>query len=209
MIRYLILLLILVVSASLTKAQTDIEVGFGVLGSGVAIDPIPIAYRNDFVGPITRLGYYVEGSTLFVDHTKWKPRAVLRLQTEGSNSSIDWPEIQLVNAGGGVVVGYQLTPVVSILAGGVALYQISSRVDPINIDQPMVVTNEPWSGRLNAGVRGDFGRWSSEMIFEKSYNSESGSVLLTRESSPSFIPSYSYLNVRLGLKYKIFQSTKS
>jgi hypothetical protein len=208
-IRYVILFPILLLVASLTRAQSEIEVGFGVLGSVSAVDPIPLAFRNDFVGPNTYLGYYVEGSALLLEHSKWKPRAVVRLQTEGNKGSIDWPEIELVNAGAGAVVGYRLTPVITVLAGGVALYKVSSKIEPVDNDDPLISPTAPWSGRLNVGVRGNFGKWSSEMIFEKSYTTESGAVLLTRESSPSFIPSYSYLNVRLGFKYRIFQSNKA
>ncbi len=193
---------------SLTKAQTDFEIGFGVLGSGIDLDPIPVAYRNDFTGPITYLGYYLEASTVLSNHNKWSPRAIVRLQTEGSQASTDWPEIRVLNTGGGVIIGYHVTPVITILAGGVALYKVSSRVDPIHSDQPMTIDSAPWSGRLNAGVRGNFGRWSSEMIFEQSFTNESGAVLLTRDGSPSFVPTYSYLNVRLGLKYNILQAKK-
>ncbi|MFK8056143.1 MAG: hypothetical protein AB8F78_08515 [Saprospiraceae bacterium] len=210
MSRYFILLPFLFLTAFVATAQRDFEVGFGVLGSGTAVDPLPAAYRSEFSGPITYLGYYVEGATVLIQHEKWKPRAIVRLQSEGSNASTDWPEIRILNTGFGAIVGYQLTPVVTVLAGGVASYQISSRIQQPANDQPLMELNGPWSGRFNAGIRGNFGRWCSEMLIEKSFTSLTGAVLLSREGSPSFQPSYSYLNVRLGLKYKLYQApTKS
>ena len=206
-LRYLILFPALLLSSHLASAQSSVELGFGVTGSGIAVDPIPVAYRSDFDGPITYLGYYVEGSALLMQHDTWKPRAIVRLQSEGSNTSKDWPEIRVLSTSIGCMTGYQLTPVISLLAGGLANYQLSSRTESFDNDQPIHASNQPWSARISGGVRGDFGRWSSEMLVEKSLTSQSGAVILSREGSPSFRPSYSFLNVHLGLKYALFRSS--
>jgi len=175
----------------------------------MAVDPLPAAYRTNFSGPVTYPGYYIEGNTLLLQHEKWKPRALLRFQSEGSNPSTDWPKLRMLNGAAGGSIGYQLTPVIGVLGGGLACYQLSSQIIPTPTDQPQVERSGPWSGRLNIGVRGDFGRWSSEMLFEKSLSTSSGAVLLSKEGSPSFQPSYSFLNILLGIKFKLFQATKA
>jgi len=181
------------VSPLFALAQGDLELGFGVLGSTIVVDPIPASYRGDFVGPITYLGYYVEASTLLSENEKWKPRAVLRLQSEGSNPSIDWPEIRVLSASAGCLAGYQLTPVISFLAGGFVNYQLSTRIQSMNDDMPVSNSNPAWGAKVTGGVRGDFGRWST----------------VSKEGATSFRPSYSFLNVQLGLKYALWSSSKN
>ena len=208
-IRYFILLTVSIFFGSISLAQRQVEVGFGVVASGLAVDPLPAAYRSNFSGPVTYPGYYIEGAVLLFQHEKWKPRALLRFQSEGSNESIDWPQIRLNTAGIGGSIGYQLSPVISVLGGGIANYQLSSKIVPLPTDQPQLEKGNSLSGRINIGVRGDFGRWSSEMIFEKSFTSLSGAVLLSKEGTTSFQPSYSFVNILLGVKYKLFQSAKT
>jgi len=207
--KYLILCFFFFFFVLKSDAQKNFEIGFGVLGSGTAVDPLPRAYRSDFSGPITYLGYYLEGAALLFQNEKWKPRMVIRMQSEGSNASIDWPKVRLLNAGFGLITGYKLTPVVSILAGGVVNYRLSSEIESINFNNPRRELGTPLSTRLNVGIRGNFGRWSSEMLIERSFTSQTGVVVLSREGSPSFQPTYSYLNVSLGLKYRLTKEEKS
>lgn len=207
-LRYIILLQSFLFFSLLATAQRNIEIGMGVIGSGVAVDPIPFAFRSDFEGPITYLGYYVEGAALLSNHKIWKPRAVVRLQSEGSNASKDWPAIRVLSTSLGCMTGYQLTPVISLIGGGFANYQLASQYEVIHTDQPQAEVAQLWSARITGGVRGDFGRWSSEMLIEKSLTGQNGGVTLAREGSPSFMPTYSFLNVHLGVKYILFQASE-
>lgn len=205
-LRYFLLPIAILLSPLLVTGQGNTEIGFGILGSSIVVDPIPAGYRNDFEGPITYLGYYLEASSLLSNNEKWKPRAVVRLQTEGSNASGDWPEIRTLSVNAGVTAGYQLTSVISFFAGGFANYQIATRTEILGTDMPAPNNKSPWGARFTGGVRGDFGRWSTEMLIEKSLTTQGGAVILSREGSPSFRPTFSYLNVHLGLKYSLFNA---
>jgi hypothetical protein len=162
---------------------------------------LPRAYQATFEGPYTYLGYFAEASYDVFPSERLRPRVVARIQVEGSEPSFDWPRTRFVNAGLGGRLGYQWTPVISIIGGGLLTYDIREDVGAGDLTNE----NSRFNGRLQAGLRGDFGRWAAEMIYEEALLSRRGAILLEKEGALPFLPDYLQKNILLAVKYKLFQ----